>query len=65
MLLMTQATKGLNMARDTLIFLLQQLSFIINLKKSVLPAIQRRELFGLEIHSVSMTQTLSMEKVKS
>ena len=65
MLLMTQATEGLNMARNTLIFLLQQLGFIINPKKSVLPASQRQELFGLEIHSVSMTQTLSLEKVKS
>ena len=41
MLLMSQTIGGLNMARDTLIFLLQQLGFIITLKKSVLSATQK------------------------
>ena len=65
MLLMSQTIEGLNMARDTLIFLLQQLGFIINLKKSVLLATQKLEFLGLEIDSVNMTLTLPMGKVKS
>ena len=65
MLLMSQTAEGLNMARDSLIFLLQQLGFIINLKKSVLLATQKLEFLELEIDSVNMTLTLSMEKVKS
>ena len=61
MLLMSQTIEGLNMARDTLIFLLQELGFIINLKKSVLSATQKLEFLSLEIDSVSMTLTLPME----
>ena len=34
------------MARDTVIFLLQQLGFVLNLKKSVLTPTQRIEFFG-------------------
>ena len=51
--------------RDTLIFLLQELRFTINLKKLILSATQKLEFLGLEIDSVNMTSTLPMEKVKS
>ena len=57
--------RRLNMTRDTLIFLLQQLGFIINLKKSVLSATQKIEFLGLEIDSVNMTLTLPTGKVKN
>ena len=62
--LMCQTIEGLNMAR-THDFLLQQLEFIINLKKSVLCATQKIEFLGLKIDSVNMTLTLPMETVKS
>ena len=64
MVLMSQAIEGLNLARDTLIFLLQQLGFIIDLKKPVLSATQKLEFLGLEMDSVNMTLTLPMQKVK-
>ena len=51
---MTKTTQGLNMASDTLIFLLQQLRFIINLKKSLLSATQKIEFLGLEIDSFNV-----------
>ena len=65
MLLMSQTIESLEMARNTLIFLLQELGFTINLKKSVLSATQKLEFLGLEINSVNMTLTLPMGKVKS
>ena len=65
MLLMCQTIEGLNIAKHTLILLLQQLGFIINLKKSVLSATQNLEFLGLEVDSVNMTLILPMEKVKS
>ena len=64
MLLMRQKIEDLNMGRNTLIFLLQQLGFRINLKKPVLSATQKLELLGLEIDSVNMTLTLPMGKEK-
>ena len=65
MLLMSQTIEGINMVRDTLIFLLQQLGLIISLKTSVLLASQKLDFLGLEIDSVNMTLTLPMGKVKS
>ena len=49
MFLMSQTIEGLNMARDTLIFLFQQLGFIINLKRPVLSATPKLGFLGLEI----------------
>jgi len=43
------------MARDTLVYLFQQLGFVINLKKSILKPVQKIEFLGLE--------TLPVEKV--
>ena len=54
MLFMTQTIEGLNMAKDTLIFLLHPLGFIIILKKSVLSATQKLEFLGREIGSVNI-----------
>ena len=51
--------------KDILILLLQQLGFIIKLKKSVLLVTQKLVFLDLEIGSVNMTLTLPMEKVKS
>ena len=54
MLFMTQTIEGLNMAKDTWIFILHPLGFIIILKKSVLSATQKLEFLGLEIGSVNI-----------
>ena len=64
MLVMRQAITGLEIARDTFIFLLQRLGFVINLKKSVLVPLQKIEFLELEIDSVRMNLTLPEEKVK-
>ena len=49
MLLMSQTLEELLMSRDTIIFLLTQLGFVINLKKSILVAVQQIEFLGFEI----------------
>ena len=55
----------LNTAKDTQIFVLQQLKFIINLERSVLFPSQQLEFFKQEIDSVTMTLNSQKEKVKS
>ena len=64
MLLMSHIIEGLKMARDTLIFLLQHLVFIINLKKYLLSPIGNLEFLGLELESMQMTLTLPEINVK-
>ena len=64
MLLMSQTINSLEIARNTLIFLLQSLGFLINLQKSVLVPLQKIKLLGLETNLVRMTLTLPQEKVK-
>ena len=49
MLLMSQTINSLEIATDTLIFLLRRLGFVINLQKSVLVPLQKIEFLGLEI----------------
>ena len=49
MVLMSQTINGLEIVRDTLIFLLHSLGFVINLQKYVLVSLQRIEFLELEI----------------
>ena len=53
------------MSRGTLVFLLQHLVFVINLKKSVLkhPS-QKREFLGVKIDTHTMTLALTEEKIE-
>ena len=53
------------LSRDTVIYLLQNLGFVINLKKAVLHPTQRTEFLGMIIDSVEMTVSLPQEKVES
>ena len=53
------------LSRDSVIYLLQNLGFVINLKKSVLQPIQKIEFLGMIIDSVEMTVPQSQEKVVS
>ena len=59
MLVMVQTLKEISQAKETLIFLLQNLGFVINFKKSQLTP----EFLGLVINSVNMTLALPQEKV--
>ena len=61
-LLMGRTVEEILMSRDTLIFLLQHLGFVINLKKSVLKPSQQIEFLGLKIDTHSMTSALTEEK---
>ena len=52
------------MSRDILVFLLQHLGFVINLKKSALEPSQQIEFLGLEIDTHIMTLALTEEKIE-
>ena len=51
------------MTRDTVIFLLQELGFVLNLKKSVLTPTQRIEFLSVTVDSLIMTMSLPEKKV--
>ena len=63
MLLIDHTIEEPLMARDTVIFLLQQLGFALNLKKSELTPTQRIEILGVTIDSLIMTLSLPEKKV--
>ena len=60
---MAQTLKEILQAKETLIFLLQNLGFVINFKKSQLAPVKEIEFLGLVINSVKMTLALPQEKV--
>ena len=62
MLVIAQILKEISQAKETLIFLLQNLGFVINFKKSQLP-VKEIEFLGLVINSVNMTLALPQGKV--
>lgn len=64
-LLLNQSQEGLSRDRDTLLWLLHNLGWLINWKKSVLTPCQQLEFLGLTINSVEMEITLSATKVES
>ena len=64
MLLMSQSIERLLVARNTIIFLLQHLGLVINLKNSVMEPIQTIEYLGLVITSIQITLSLTEEKLK-
>ena len=49
-------------ARDTLIFLLQNLGFVINLKKSILQPVKQLEFLGLQIEEYKGIDTVSLRR---
>ena len=59
---MAALVEELTLARDTLIDLLQNLGFLINIKKSVLHQCQTILFLGMEINSEDLTITLPQEK---
>ena len=62
-ILLMGRTEEILMRRDTLIFLLPHLGFVINLKKSVLKPSQQIEL-GLKIDTHTITLALTEEKIE-
>ena len=65
MLLMGRTLPEILMATDILIFLLQHLGFVINLKKSVLHPVKQMEFLGLVTDAEIMTLALSEKKIKA
>ena len=55
MLVIAQTLKEISQAKETLIFLLQNLGFVINLKKSQLTPVKEIEFLGLVVNSVNIT----------
>ena len=64
MLLMQRTLPEILMERDTMIFLLQHLGFVINLKKSVLHPVKQMEFLGLVIGAEKMTFAHLEKKLK-
>ena len=63
-LLMGSTLTEILMAKDTLIFLLQHLGFVINLKKPVLHPVKQIEFLGLVTDTEKTTFALSEKKLK-
>ena len=63
MLLMASSLEDLLMARDTLIFIIQHLGFLINIKKSYLEPTPTLEFLGVIVDSGEMTLSLPKEKL--
>ena len=63
MLLISRTIEETLMARDTVIFLLQLLGFVLNLKKSVLTPTQRIDFLGVTVDLSTMTLSLPQKKV--
>ena len=63
MLIMARSVQELIFHRDTVIYLLQNLGFVLNLKKSVLEPSQKIEFLGMVIDSMKMEISLPQEKL--
>ena len=63
MLVMTQTLKGILQAKETLVFLLQNLGFVINFKKSQLTPVKEIEFLGLLIKATIMKLTKLLGKL--
>ena len=61
-LLMAAFVEQLTLAQDILVYLLHNLGFLINTKKSMFQPCQTIQLLGMEINSINMTVTLPQEK---
>ena len=64
MLILSHTIREAYMIRDTVIYLLQNLGFIINIKKSILLSYQKTKFLGMEIDSMKMTLPKRPEKVQ-
>ena len=64
MILMGDSIEKISMCRDTVIFLLQHLGFVINWRKSVLTPVQEIEFLGLKTNSVNLEISLTEEKIQ-
>ena len=59
MLILSHTIREAHMSRDTVIYFLQNLGFIVNIKKSILHSFQKIEFLGMEIDSIKMMLSLT------
>ena len=64
MLIFSHIIQQAHMSSDEVICLLQNLGFIINIKKSILHSCHKIEFLGMETVSIKMTLSLTAEKVQ-
>ena len=64
MLIFAKSQQELEMARDTVLFLLQNLGFVINWEKSVLIPTKTMEFLGVTINSEEMTFSIPDQKMQ-
>ena len=62
-LMMGQTMEEILMSRDTVIFLLQHLGFVLNMERSILNPVQEIEFLGVTINSLKMCLLLPQEKL--
>ena len=63
MFIMGQTMEEILMSRDTVIFLLQRLDFVLSVEKSILNPVQEIEFLGVTINSLKMCVSLPQEKM--
>ena len=63
LLILEKGMKEILTARDSVIFLLQNLGFVVNLKKCVLDPVQEKEFLVLIVNSQTLTFSLPEEKI--
>jgi hypothetical protein len=63
-LLMAQTMSEIIQARDSMIFLLEHLGFVLNHEKSVLEPSQQMRFLGVQINSVTMTLSVPEQKAQ-
>ena len=61
-LILSQTIREARMSRDTVLYLLQNMSFIIDIKKSILHPCQKTEFVGMKIDSIKMTFSLTPDQ---
>ena len=63
-LLMAQERAGILQARDTMMFMLESLGFVINMQKSILEPTKQLEFLGVRVNSGTMTLTVPEGKAQ-
>ena len=64
MLILSHTIQKAHISLDMVIYLLQNLVFIIDIRKSILYRYQKIEFLGMEIDSIKMILSLTPEKVQ-
>lgn len=64
MLILAKSREEALRSRDTVIYLLRNLGFVMNLKKSVMEPVREIEFLGLIVNSLTLTLSLTQERLR-